>query len=67
MVSPGLLAFAVALAGMSIASYTDVQKREVPNKISFGLIAAMIILRAIYALQENNLFYLVLSSFLEVK
>ncbi|HIJ98459.1 TPA: prepilin peptidase [archaeon] len=61
MVSPGLLAFAVALAGMSIASYTDVQKREVPNKISFGLIAAMIILRAIYALQENNLFYLWLS------
>ena len=61
MVSPGLLAFAVALAGMSIASYTDIQKREVPNRISFGLIIAMIALRAAYAVQENNLFYLWIS------
>ena len=61
MISPGLLAFAVALAGMSIASYTDVQKREVPNKISFGLIIAMIALRVFYAVQESNMFYLWIS------
>ncbi len=61
MVSPGLLAFAVALAGMSIASYTDIKKREVPNKISFGLIIAMVVLRALYAWQENNMFYLWIS------
>lgn len=58
MVSPGLLAFAIALSGMSIASYTDFKRREVPNRISFGLIIAMLLLRLLYALQENNFYYL---------
>lgn len=61
MVSPGLLAFAIALSGMSIASYTDIQKREVPNRISFGLIIAMVLLRLLYAVQKNNLNYLWIS------
>ncbi len=56
MVSPGLLAFAIALSGMSIASYVDIQKREVPNRISFGLIISMIVLRFVYAYQTHNIY-----------
>ncbi len=51
-----MLAFAVALSGMSIASYTDFVKREVPNKISFGLIIAMVVLRLFYAVQQENMY-----------
>jgi len=57
MITPGMLAFAIALSGMSIASYTDFIKREVPNKISFGLIIAMLVLRLGYSIQQGDLYY----------
>lgn len=54
MIEIGGLAFAIMLAGLGIASYTDIKIREVPNSLSFGLIFAMIIVRVVYAFQTNN-------------
>ncbi len=45
---------AVALAGMIYASWTDIKKREVPNRISFSLIGLMIFLRLIYSAQLGD-------------
>lgn len=50
----GYIMAAIALAGMIYASWTDIKIREVPNRISFGLIGAMVLLRLIYSAQLGD-------------
>ncbi len=51
----GLLIFGIALIGMIYASWTDIRIREVPNRISFGLILLVFIFRLGYSLYMGNM------------
>lgn len=50
----GFIMFGIAVAGLIYASWTDIKTREVPNRVSFGLIGLLLLLRLIYSSQTGN-------------
>lgn len=49
-----LILISVGLIGLAVGSFTDFERREVPNWLNFGLIGAGLGVRAIGAVIDNN-------------
>src|SRR4051812_39246462 len=54
--------FLLGLAGLLIGSVTDLQRREVPDYISFGLIAAAAGIRLLHAIISNDWLQLLIAA-----
>ncbi|MEA3378752.1 MAG: A24 family peptidase [Nanoarchaeota archaeon] len=58
MIIADILLVLITFVALLIASYLDVKNKEVPDWISFGLIAAALGIRALYAFNFNDWLYL---------